>query len=54
MTDKELKQLLKNAYILSESDKSQRFIKEHEKINASNLLTDTYDTYTALGEMWDV
>ena len=31
MTDKELKQLLKNAYILSESDKSQRFIKEHEK-----------------------
>ena len=31
MTDKELKQLMKNAYILSESDKSQRFIKEHEK-----------------------
>lgn len=31
MTDKELKRMLKNAYILPESDNSQRFIKEHKK-----------------------
>lgn len=30
MTDKELKHMLKNAYVLPESDSSQRFIKEHE------------------------